>query len=58
MNSKELAVDLREHGARFAKLLDELGYKWTGGEAADASGWASWRARTDRILRAFFPLKR
>ena len=49
--------DLREDSRKFADLLKEKGYTFAGGEFADGSGWGSWRARTDKILEAFFPLK-
>jgi enterochelin esterase family protein len=40
----------------FAAALRKNGYAYTGGEVADAHGWGSWRARSDRILETFFPL--
>jgi len=49
--------DLREDSRKFADLLREKGYTFAGGEFADGSGWGSWRVRTDKILKAFFPLK-
>ena len=40
-----------------AYILEEKGYEWTGGEVSEGWGFASWRNRTDRILKAFFPMK-
>ncbi|MDA2930724.1 alpha/beta hydrolase-fold protein, partial [Acidobacteria bacterium AH-259-O06] len=50
-------IDLREDSRKFADLLKEKGYTVAGGEAAECFGWGSWRATTDKILEAFFPLK-
>lgn len=49
--------DLREDSRKFTDLLKEKWYDFAGGEFADGSGWGGWRARTDKILEAFFPLK-
>ena len=54
--SADSGTDLREDGVRLARALEENGYRYAGGEALDAHGWGSWRARTDRVLEAFFPL--
>lgn len=40
------------------KLLEEKGYTWTGGEYPEGFGYSSWRNRTDKVLEAFFPLKK
>ena len=53
--SVELKLDLRKDSLQLVALLDEKGLSHTGGEVVDAAGWGSWRARTDRILEAFFP---
>lgn len=57
LRSTELGIDLRKDNREFAALLREKGYNFAGGEYAEGAGWASWRARTDEILEAFFPLK-
>jgi hypothetical protein len=41
--------------ARLAAFLRERGYKPAGGQAPDASGWAAWRNRTDRVFGTLFP---
>ena len=38
-------------------VLKKKGYKVVAVEANEGFGWGSWRNRTDRILRTFFPLK-
>lgn len=42
----------------FAKLLQEKGYAYTGGEVSEGWGLASWRNRTDRVLETFFAIKK
>jgi len=56
-HSTDSAYDLRQDSERLAGALKEKGYSYTGGEVIDAYGWGSWRARSDRILVAFFPLE-
>jgi enterochelin esterase-like enzyme/outer membrane protein assembly factor BamB len=46
-----------ENNQKFAALLKEKGYRISGGQVNDGFDWPSWRARTDRILEAFFPIK-
>ncbi len=55
-NSAGANFDLREDTRAFAALLRQKGYKVTGGEAAEGFGWTSWRATTDQLLEALFPL--
>ena len=57
LRSADSGTDLREDALRLARALQENGYSYSGGEARDAHGWGSWRARTDRVLEAFFPLE-
>lgn len=56
LRSSEQGIDVQKDNREFAELLKEKGYTFVGGETADGAGWGSWRARTDRILEAFFPL--
>ena len=49
-------TDIREDSREFAELLRDKGYAVAGGEAAESFGWASWRATTDQLLEALFPL--
>jgi enterochelin esterase-like enzyme len=55
-NSAGANFDLREDSRTFAALLKEKGYTVSGGEAAEGFGWISWRATTDQLLEALFPL--
>lgn len=48
--------DTRKTIRNFNAFLLERGYKPAGGEVHDSSAWSSWRNRTDRWLRALFPL--
>ena len=50
-------MDLRKSSRQVAAALEEKGYAVLGGEAPGGGGWGSMRARTDRILEAFFPLR-
>ncbi|MCZ6747228.1 MAG: PQQ-binding-like beta-propeller repeat protein [Acidobacteria bacterium] len=50
-------VDSREDNLNLAQFLEEHGYSFTGGEALDAYGWGSWRARADDFLVALYPAK-
>ncbi|MFQ5669099.1 MAG: PQQ-binding-like beta-propeller repeat protein [Acidobacteriota bacterium] len=54
-HSAESGRDLRQDSLKLAEALKAGGYCWAGGEALDAYGWGSWRARTDRILEVLFP---
>ncbi len=49
-------IDIREDSREFAELLRDKGYVVAGGEAAESFGWTSWRATTDQLLEALFPL--
>ena len=48
-------MDIPRDSRDLADLLEEKGYVWTGGETVE--GAAAWGSRTDRILKAFFPLR-
>jgi enterochelin esterase-like enzyme/outer membrane protein assembly factor BamB len=47
--------DFREDSRKLAEMLEQGGYKITGGEVMDSSGWGGWRNRTDRALTVLFP---
>jgi enterochelin esterase-like enzyme len=47
--------DLGTANAQLAAFLRERGYEPAGGQAPDASGWAAWRNRTDRVFGTLFP---
>jgi enterochelin esterase family protein len=49
--------DLREDGKTLAKLLEDSGHTFAGGEALDSFGWGAWRARADDVLVTLFPAK-
>ena len=49
-------IDIREDSREVAELLRDKGYAVAGGEAPESFGWASWRATTDQLLEALFPL--
>ncbi|MCZ6508537.1 MAG: PQQ-binding-like beta-propeller repeat protein [Acidobacteria bacterium] len=53
--SVDMDWNLREDGQRLAKLLEEGGYGFTGGEVLDSHGWGGWRNRSGRMLEALFP---
>jgi enterochelin esterase-like enzyme len=42
---------------RLSAALRERGYRVGGGEVLDTAGWAAWRARSDDLLAALFPLE-
>ena len=50
------SIDLRAEGRQLWSELRAQGYQVIGGEALDTHGWGSWRARTDELLVALFPL--
>lgn len=49
--------DFAVYGTTLDAALREAGCQVTGGEALDGHGWGSWRARTDDVLVALFPLE-
>ncbi len=51
------ALDLARTNRRLSRSFQEKGYKTTGGEVHDGTGWSSWRNRTDVVFEALFPLK-
>ncbi len=53
----DAGVDLGVDSRRLAEALRAGGYEFVGGEAADSSGWAGWRSRTDVILETLFPVR-
>jgi enterochelin esterase-like enzyme len=56
MRVPDQSIDMRADGRRLSSELRKQGYKVAGGEALDTHGWTSWRARTDDLLVALFPL--
>lgn len=52
----EEEIDVRRDSLELVELLRGKGYEVTGGEYPGTDGWGSWRARTDAILEALFPL--
>jgi outer membrane protein assembly factor BamB/enterochelin esterase-like enzyme len=57
MRVPDQSWDQRADGLRLSSELRKQGYKVAGGEALDTHGWTSWRARTDDLLVALFPLE-
>jgi len=55
--SEENSYDRREDSRRFAKALEDAGYRFAGGEAADSYGWGSLRAGNAAMLEALFPAR-
>ena len=49
------SIDYRGDSLRIAAALEARGQGFRGGESPGGGGWGSMRARTDAILRAFFP---
>ena len=52
------AFDTGRSNGQLAEFLSANGYNPVGGEVNEGFGWYSWRHRTDKILAAFFPLKK
>ncbi len=52
------AFDTGRNNGQLAEFLSANGYNPVGGEINEGFGWYSWRHRTDKILAAFFPLKK
>lgn len=50
------AWDIRTSDAEFVKELRDKGFKVSGGEVLDGTGWPSWRNRTNVVLEALFPM--
>lgn len=49
-------IDVGADSRKVASALAEHGFPYAGSEIADSAGWGGWRARSDRILEALFPL--
>ncbi len=49
-------LDYAESSRQVAEALGDREYTVLGGEAPGGGGWGSVRARTDKILEAFFPV--
>jgi len=52
------AWDLAETNRQFHEQLRDRGYRPSGGEVNDGTGWSSWRNRTDILLESLFPISR
>jgi hypothetical protein len=57
MSVPDQSWDQRADGLRLSSELRKQGYEVHGGEALDTHGWTSWRARSDDLLVALFPLE-
>jgi enterochelin esterase-like enzyme/outer membrane protein assembly factor BamB len=57
MRSPHEAWDLAEANREVWGLLRDAGYRPAGGEVPEGYGWACWRAHTDELLAAMFPLR-
>jgi len=51
------AWDLAQTNRNLAQSFQEKGYKITGGEVSDGTGWSSWRNRTNVVFETLFPIK-
>lgn len=58
MRSPHEAWDLAVENRELWALLRERGYRPAGGEVPEGFGWLCWRAHTDELLSALFPLGR
>ena len=56
MQNPQEAWDIRVSARKLKEFLVARGYKVTGGEVHDGTGWSSWRNRNDRVLESLFPL--
>jgi enterochelin esterase-like enzyme/outer membrane protein assembly factor BamB len=50
------SVDVVEGGRSVARLLEEGGHSFSGGEVNAGTGWGSWKNRTHQVFETFFPL--
>ena len=50
------SMDLAATGPKVAAILENHGFRLTGGEVHDGTGWSSWKNRIDRVFETFFPL--
>jgi enterochelin esterase-like enzyme/outer membrane protein assembly factor BamB len=58
LRSPHEAWDMAEDNRRAFAALREAGYRPAGGELPMGHGWRCWRAQTDEMLEALFPLPR
>jgi len=56
LRNPDEAWNLVQTNRNFVKTLREKGFKPTGGEIHDGTGWSSWRNRTEALLNAIFPM--
>lgn len=55
LRSEDESWDMADSAKDLVELLRKQGYSPAGGEAADGTGWSSWRNRTDALLTTLFP---
>ncbi len=55
LRNPDEAWNLVETNRDFVKTLREKGYKPSGGEIPDGTGWSSWRNRSEAMFGAIFP---
>ena len=58
LRSPHEAWDMAEANRDAWSALREAGYRPAGGEVPEGHGWNCWRAHTDEMLEALFPLRR
>ena len=51
------AWDMGASNRTFAEILEDKGYRVSGGEVHDGTGWSSWQNRTDVLFETLFPLE-
>ncbi|MFQ5720525.1 MAG: PQQ-binding-like beta-propeller repeat protein [Acidobacteriota bacterium] len=57
MRSPHEAWDMVRENRQAWEFLRSAGYRPAGGEVPEGQGWACWRAHTDEMLAALFPLR-
>lgn len=58
LNIPQAQIDSRLDSAKLEELLSAKGSQLTSSEGAGPAGWCAWRANTDKMLAALFPLKK
>ncbi len=57
LRNPDEAWDLGQTNRDFVKLLRERGFKPSGGELHDGTGWSSWRNRSQAMFSSLFPIQ-